>query len=57
MAKKGNRNIFVFACSVCKSKNHLGTKNTITLKDKMSMSKFCKLCRKTTEHNEIKIGK
>ena len=55
MAKKGNRNIFVWQCSVCKNKNHLGTKNTVNIKDKLTLSKFCKSCRKTTPHSEVKI--
>lgn len=57
MAKKGNRNLFAFACSVCKSKNYTASKNTVNIKDKLSLKKFCKLCRKTTEHAEVKIGK
>ncbi len=57
MAKKGNRNIFLFQCSVCKNKNHMGTRNTVNIKEKLTLKKFCKHCRKTTEHLEIKIGK
>ncbi len=57
MAKKGNRNLFTFACSVCKSKNFTGSKNTVNIKEKLILKKFCKVCRKTTEHTEVKIGK
>ena len=35
MAKKGNRQIFNLACSVCKNKNYLISKNTINIKDKL----------------------
>ena len=55
MAKKGNRNIFDFQCSICKQKNHMGTRNTVNIKDKLTMSKFCKHCRRTTPHQETKI--
>ena len=52
---KNNRNLFSFQCSICKTKNHLGTKNTVNIKDKMSLSKFCATCRKATPHNEVKL--
>jgi large subunit ribosomal protein L33 len=55
MAKKGNRNLFVFQCSICKEKNQLGTKNTVNIKEKLAMNKFCKHCRKSTPHNEVKL--
>ncbi len=57
MAKKGNRNLFIFQCAVCKAKNFTGSKNTVNNKEKLMFKKFCKSCRKTTEHNEIKLGK
>lgn len=57
MAKKGNRNLFIFQCSVCKSKNYTASKNTVNIKEKLSLSKFCKHCRRHTEHSEVKIGK
>ncbi len=55
MAKKGNRQLFMFQCSVCKSKNYTASKNTINIKDKLTLSKFCKQCRKSTDHNEVKL--
>ncbi|MDO8573867.1 MAG: 50S ribosomal protein L33 [Candidatus Daviesbacteria bacterium] len=55
MAKKGNRSIFNFQCSVCKSKNYLGSKNTVNIKEKLTLNKFCKRCRKSEPHNEIKL--
>lgn len=54
---KNNRNLFAMACSICKTKNYTATKNTVNIKEKLSLKKFCKVCRKTTEHNEVKIGK
>ncbi len=52
---KSNRNLFIMQCSVCKSKNYTATKNTVNIKDKLALKKFCKECRKTTEHNEVKL--
>ena len=57
MAKKGNRQLFNLQCSVCKNRNYLISKNTVNIKEKLILKKFCKMCRKTTEHNEVKIGK
>jgi len=57
MAKKGNRQLFNLQCSLCKNKNYLSSKNTVNIKDKLNFKKFCKNCRKTTEHAEIKLGK
>ncbi|MBI2085961.1 50S ribosomal protein L33 [Candidatus Daviesbacteria bacterium] len=55
MAKKGNRQLFSFQCSTCKSKNYTATKNTVNIKEKLALSKFCKHCRKSTEHKEVKL--
>ncbi len=52
MAKRGNRITIGFQCSVCKSRNHLASKNTVNLKEKLALNKFCKECRKTTKHTE-----
>ncbi|OGE65007.1 50S ribosomal protein L33 [Candidatus Daviesbacteria bacterium RIFCSPLOWO2_02_FULL_36_7] len=55
MAKKGNRQLFIFQCSVCKNRNYIASKNTVNIKEKLTLSKFCKHCRKTTEHKEVKL--
>lgn len=55
MAKKGNRQILNLDCSVCKNKNYITSKNVINSKDKLSLKKFCKKCRKQTIHTESKI--
>ncbi|MBI2018890.1 50S ribosomal protein L33 [Candidatus Daviesbacteria bacterium] len=57
MAKKGNRQLFQLQCSVCKNRNYTQSKNTVNIKDKLTLSKFCKHCKKHTPHNEVKIGK
>ncbi|MBI2329905.1 50S ribosomal protein L33 [Candidatus Daviesbacteria bacterium] len=55
MAKKGNRSIFNLQCSVCKNRNYLSSKNTVNIKEKITLNKFCPHDRKTTPHNEVKI--
>lgn len=54
MAKKGNRQLIGFACPVCKNRNYISSKNVINIKDKITLKKFCKHCRKQTEHQEVK---
>ena len=49
-----NRAIISLECGVCKNRNYSTTKNKRTMTDKLAMSKFCKKCRKHTEHKETK---
>lgn len=52
MAKKGNRQLIGLVCSVCKNRNYTSSKNVINIKDKITLKKFCKNCKKITEHSE-----
>ena len=59
---KSKRVLFLLECTVCKSQNYTSSKNpeNIALKTKsqstkLSFKKFCKRCRKVTEHKEVKI--
>ena len=52
MAKKGQRNIFGLKCEVCKNINYISEKNKLNTKDKITLKKYCKHCRKVTEHKE-----
>lgn len=52
MAKKEKRILIAFVCQVCNSQNYLTSKNKIEHKEKMTPSKYCKHCRKKTEHKE-----
>ena len=54
MAKKDNRQILGLECRDCKSRNYVTQKNAVNTKDKLSLKKYCKVCRKTTIHEEFK---
>lgn len=41
-------------CSECKRKNYQTTKNKQKTTDKLVFKKFCRACRKHTEHREGK---
>ncbi len=59
MAKKGEQRIkLALVCQTCKSQNYITTKNKLNTPDKMVLKKYCKMCRKVTEHKESeKLGK
>jgi len=42
------------ACNECKQRNYSGIKNKKSNPDRLEMSKYCKFCRKHTEHRETK---
>ncbi len=42
------------ACSECKRRNYMTTKNKRTTPDKLEFSKYCRHCRKHTPHKETK---
>ena len=50
----GNRTIITLECTVCKDRNYSTTKNKRKQTDKVLLSKFCRKCRKHTEHKESK---
>jgi len=52
MAKKGARQIYALICSVCKTQNYVTQKNKINTPEKMILKKFCRKCRKVTDHKE-----
>lgn len=54
MAKKSEQRITIgLTCSVCKNRNYVTTKNKKETPDKLKLNKFCKRCRKVTEHREV----
>lgn len=52
MAKKEQRILVAFVCKECKSQNYISAKNKLTAKEKLVLHKYCKRCRKHTEHKE-----
>ena len=54
MAKKGNRVLIYMGCSKCKAKNYVTSKNRVKTTQKLKLSKYCKHCKKHTEHVEVK---
>lgn len=54
MAKKGSRILVGLTCSVCKNHNYVVTKNKINTTEGLKLKKYCKQCKKRTEHKEKK---
>jgi len=53
MPKKGEHRIKVgLVCAVCKNRNYVTTRNKLNTLDKLKLKKFCKFCRKVTDHKE-----
>ena len=52
MAKKGPRQIFAFVCKTCKRQNYITEKNKTNTPDKLVIKKYCKYCKKVTDHKE-----
>lgn len=51
--KKGPRQNFGLVCSVCKSFNYLTERSKVNTLEKLKLHKYCKTCRKATEHKEV----
>ncbi|OGG27908.1 50S ribosomal protein L33 [Candidatus Gottesmanbacteria bacterium RIFCSPLOWO2_01_FULL_48_11] len=52
MAKKEQRELLAMICTVCKSQNYITKRNKINTPEKLVMRKYCRHCRKHTEHKE-----
>lgn len=39
-------------CSVCKRQNYVSDKNKTNTPDKLLLKKYCRWCKKATEHKE-----
>ncbi len=54
MPKKGEHRITLgLVCTVCKNRNYVTTRNKLNTEKKLLLKKFCKQCRKVTEHKEV----
>jgi len=56
MAAKGkeNRIVITLACTECKSRNYVTTKNKKNDPDRMVQRKYCSRCHAHREHRETK---
>ncbi|MFN7955519.1 MAG: 50S ribosomal protein L33 [bacterium] len=48
------RDIVTLACGDCKRRNYTTTKNKKRTPDRLAFKKYCRFCRKHTEHKETK---
>jgi large subunit ribosomal protein L33 len=49
-----NRVIVSLECSECKNRNYSTTRNKRTHTEKYKVKKYCRFCRRQTEHKESK---
>lgn len=54
MAKKSTRVLIGLTCSQCKNFNYVTEKNKLNTTEGIKLKKYCKKCRKRTEHKEKK---
>lgn len=52
MAQKDVTIKFGLICTICGHRNYVTSKNKLENKDKISLQKYCRHCRKHTEHKE-----
>lgn len=52
MAKKEQRLLVALVCTVCKSQNYTSSRNKLNTPEKLVFKKYCRHCRKHTEHKE-----
>ena len=48
------REIITLACGECKQRNYSTVKNKRNTPDRVELSKYCRFCRKHTDHRETK---
>ncbi|MGD8238173.1 MAG: 50S ribosomal protein L33 [Armatimonadota bacterium] len=46
---------FALQCSGCKSVNYVKSKNRRTTPDRLVLKKYCRRCRRHTEHRETRL--
>lgn len=54
MAKKADRIIIYLACTECKNRNYISSKNKRNDPGRLELSKFCPRCRAHRLHRETK---
>ncbi len=54
MAKKGEHRVTLgLVCTVCKNRNYVTQRNKINTLEKLLLKKYCKHCKKKTDHKEV----
>ncbi|MCL5433119.1 MAG: 50S ribosomal protein L33 [Patescibacteria group bacterium] len=54
MAKKSeHRATLGLVCSVCKNRNYISYRNKLNTTEKLVLKKYCKHCKKKTDHKEV----
>ncbi len=48
------RTMITLACTECKNRNYMTSKNKKTTPDRIELRKYCPHCRKHTPHKETK---
>lgn len=51
-SKKTPRILIALLCAECGAQNYLTQKNKINTPDKLKFNKYCRWCKKITEHKE-----
>jgi len=54
VAKKEDRVVVEMACTDCRERNHVTTKNRRNDPDRMELRKFCPRCRGHRLHREVR---
>jgi len=52
MAKRATRIVITLACTECKERNYTTEKNRRNDSGRITLRKYCRRCRKHTEHRE-----
>ena len=52
MAKRADRIVVTLACSECRERNYTTQKNRRNDSGRLTLNKYCRRCRKQTEHRE-----
>ena len=48
---------FIFKCTECDGQNYVSSKNRTNVTARLSLSKYCRSCRKHTKHDEARLRK
>ncbi|HUV94529.1 MAG TPA: 50S ribosomal protein L33 [Anaerolineae bacterium] len=52
MARRANRIVITLACTECRERNYTTEKNRTNDSGRITLTKYCRRCRKHTEHRE-----